>query len=50
MCSSDLILVFNFGQKICEGAPNEVKSDPRVQEAYFGKGLLTAAGRAVSHA
>ena len=50
MNACNRILVLNFGQKICEGAPNEVKSDPRVQEAYFGKGLLTAAGRAVCHA
>lgn len=50
MNACNRILVLNFGQKICEGSPDEVKADPRVQEAYFGKGLLAAAGKAVRHA
>lgn len=45
MNSCNHILVLNFGQKICEGTPEEVKSDPNVHEAYFGKGII--AGEAV---
>lgn len=33
------ILVLNFGEKISEGTPDEVKADVNVQTAYFGKGL-----------
>lgn len=32
------ILVLNFGTKICEGDADYVKNDPRVHEAYFGRG------------
>lgn len=39
------ILVLNFGEKICEGTPDEVKRDQNVQTAYFGKGIV--AGEAV---
>lgn len=45
MNSCNRILVLSFGQKICEGTPNEVKNDKKVHEAYFGKGLV--AGEAV---
>ena len=46
MNSCNRILVLNFGQKICEGTPDEVKGQPQeVQEAYFGKGII--AGEAV---
>jgi branched-chain amino acid transport system ATP-binding protein len=30
------VVVLNFGEKLMEGAPEEVMSDERVREAYFG--------------
>ncbi|MBN8875435.1 MAG: ABC transporter ATP-binding protein [Rhodospirillales bacterium] len=32
----DRIVVMDFGSKICEGKPDFVRNDPRVQEAYLG--------------
>lgn len=32
----DRIVVMDFGEKLCEGRPAEVRDDPRVQEAYLG--------------
>ncbi len=45
MNACNRILVLNFGQKIMEGTPAQVKSNTEVQSAYFGKGMV--AGEAI---
>lgn len=39
---SDNITVVNFGQKLAEGTPTEISSNPEVIKAYLGEGSLHA--------
>ena len=40
MGTCNRILVLNFGRLLSEGSPEQIQKDPKVQEAYFGKGII----------
>ena len=38
MSGADVIIVLNYGQRIAEGAPSEIRANREVLDAYLGHG------------